>query len=95
MAKAKVKIRPWDFDSYKKALEEELREVILRTDYPLAVSGFLLCTLSLTIITTISFSSFNMKLLLTPMQLCIMFVCFMLSFVGFLMLHRATKRDWI
>jgi hypothetical protein len=95
MKKARKKARPWDFESYKEALEEELREVILRTDYPMAVAGFLMATLSITVVTAMTFSAFNLDVMLTPPQAAIIFVCFMLSFVGFLMLHRATKRDWI
>ncbi len=84
-----------NIETYRKNIEKLMKALMPGVNIPLAVIGFLLTVSGLTPILIIFVNALVLNSPLSTSSLFICFFCYIISFSGYMLIHRSTERDWL
>lgn len=82
-------------EEYRKSIEKLLNELVPKINIPLAVVGFLIVVSGITPVFIILVNATIINQPLTAFSIITCFFCYMISFSGYMLVHRSTERDWL
>lgn len=82
-------------EEYRKSIEKLLNELVPKINIPLAVVGFLLAVSGMTPVFIILVDATIINQILTTSSIITCFFCYIISFSGYMLVHRSTERDWL
>ena len=82
-------------DEYRKNIEKMVNDLMPRIDKPLAIAGFLLVASGLTLIFITISNVVVIGSTMTFSQMVFCFLYFIVSFIGYMLIHKSMERDWL
>ena len=82
-------------EDYRRSIENFINDLTPKVNKSLAVTGFLLMVLSVSPVIIIVSNASISSSPLSPFYLAVSFLFCITAFIGYMLLHKSTERDWL
>ena len=83
------------FEEYRRNIEKLVDGLMPKIKWPLSIAGFLMTVAGVTAVFVISLNASVAGTLATAQNLVTIFLCTIISFFGYIIIHRSTENDWL